>query len=232
MTSSRFVTQAKKNRSETRLSAIVPVAGMGHRMKSYGPKCLLPADKKHSIIERTIENIKEAYPFAEIIVVVGFEADRIIKALPKDIRVVENQIYETTNVVESLRLALNNSVTDSVLIVYGDLIFNDSTIKGLDENFSCAVIDSKQRFKDEEIGVTVVDGILTNFAYGLETKWAQIICLTGKELTMLKEFCFDRKKNKMYPFEIFNMIIDKGGIIRAVENPSMEIKEIDSLKDL
>ena len=232
MTSSRFVTQAKKNKNKTQLSVIVPVAGMGHRMKSYGPKCLLSANKKHSIVEQAIENITEVYPFAEIMIVVGFEADRVIKTLPKKVRIVENQIYETTNVVESLRLALNNSTTDSVLVVYGDLIFNESAIEGLDGDCSCAVIDSKRRFKDEEIGVTVVDDKITNFAYGLETKWAQIIYLTGNELKLLKEFCFDRKKNKMYPFEIFNMIIDKGGLIKTIENPDMKIREIDSLKDL
>ena len=43
MRSNRFTTFAKKNGSGTSdkslLSVIIPVAGMGHRMKSYGPKC-------------------------------------------------------------------------------------------------------------------------------------------------------------------------------------------------
>ena len=93
-------------------------------------------------------------------------------------------------------------------------------------------MDSKKRFKNEEIGVTIVDNKITNFAYGLETKWAQIIFLSGEELEIFRTLCFDRKRNKMYPFEIFNMMINLGGTIFATEPDNMLIKEIDSLKDL
>ena len=43
---------------EQPLTVIIPVAGMGHRMKSYGPKCLLKANQKETILEKTVSNIK------------------------------------------------------------------------------------------------------------------------------------------------------------------------------
>ena len=141
-------------------------------------------------------------------------------------------MYEETNVVESLRLALNNSVCDNVLIIYGDLIFNQDAILGITEDGSCAVVDTKSRFKNEEIGVTVVNDKISSFAYGLDTKWAQIIYLTGTELNIFRELCFDRKKNRLYPFEILNMVINRGGKIKAIEPDEMEILEVDSLRDL
>ena len=165
-------------------------------------------------------------------VVVGFEADKVAQALPQRIRIVENQLYQDTNVVESLRLALNNTVTESALFVYGDLIFNTETIYEIADGDSCAIVDSKNRFKNEEIGVTIVDNNITNFAYGLDTKWAQIIFLTGVELEIFRELCFDRRRNKMYPFEIFNIVINRGGVIGIKEPVDMKIKEVDSLKDL
>tara|TARA_Y100000296_G_scaffold75741_1_gene95720 strand:- start:652 stop:1368 length:717 start_codon:yes stop_codon:yes gene_type:complete len=236
MRSNRFTTFAKKNGSGTSdkslLSVIIPVAGMGHRMKSYGPKCLLHVDKESTIIERIIYNVYKSYPYSDIIAVVGFDADKVIKTLPRDIRIIENQLYEETNVVESLRLALNNSVCDNVLIIYGDLIFNQDAILGITENGSCAVVDTKSRFKNEEIGVTVVNDKISSFAYGLDTKWAQMIYLTGVELNIFRELCFDRKKNRLYPFEILNMVINRGGKIKAVEPDDMEILEVDSLRDL
>ena len=236
MRNNRFTTFAKKFGTGTTdqkfLSVIIPVAGMGHRMKSYGPKCLLHADANYTIIERIILNVYEACPHSDIITVVGFDADKVIKTIPRDVRIVENQLYEQTNVVESLRLALNNTDHDKVLIIYGDLIFNSETLLGLTKNNSQAVVDTKGRFKNEEIGVTIVDGKITNFAYGLDTKWAQIIYLTGLELNLFKELCFDRKRNKMYPFEILNMVINKGGKIEAIEPDKMEILEVDSLRDL
>ena len=236
MGSNRFTTFAKKNGSGTSdkslLSVIIPVAGMGHRMKSYGPKCLLHADKDSTIIERIIHNVYKSYPYSDVITVVGFDADKVIKTLPRDIRIIENQLYEETNVVESLRLALNNSVCDNVLIIYGDLIFNQDAILGITEDGSCAVVDTKSRFKNEEIGVTVVNDKISSFAYGLDTKWAQIIYLTGTELNIFRELCFDRKKNRLYPFEILNMVINRGGKIKAIEPDEMEILEVDSLRDL
>ena len=34
------------------MSVIIPVAGVGYRMKSYGPKCLLRVNEKETIIEQ------------------------------------------------------------------------------------------------------------------------------------------------------------------------------------
>lgn len=231
---SRFTTPIKKGKLQgpNELSVIIPAAGTGRRMKSYGPKCLLRSKGDMTIIEQIVDNVYNVYPLADTVVVVGFEADKVTQILPPRIRIVENQLYHDTNIVESIRLALNNIVTDSVLFVYGDLIFNPETIHNVVDNGSCAIVDSRNRFKSEEIGVTIVDNKITNFAYGLETKWAQIIFLCGKELEIFKALCFDRKRNKMYPFEIFNMMINLGGTVSVIEPDNMLIKEIDSLKDL
>ena len=230
----RFTTTIKKEtgHKEDPLTFIIPVAGMGHRMKSYGPKCLLSANSKESILDKSIHNIHRAYPDAEIIVVVGFEADKVIRILPDNIRIVENQSYNSTNVVESLRLAINNTVSNRAVIVYGDLIFNLATISGIADNGSSVVVDSKNRFKNEEVGVTVVEDHVTSFAYGLETKWSHIVYMAGKEFSCFKSLCTDRRRNKMYPFELFNTMISKGCSFRAIEPKGMTVREIDSLKDL
>ena len=43
---------------DCKITVVIPVAGMGHRMKSYGPKCLLPANKKETI---TIDKDEEPF---------------------------------------------------------------------------------------------------------------------------------------------------------------------------
>ena len=233
----RYTTPVKKRPSTTTtgnndLSVIIPAAGTGHRMKSYGPKCLLPVSTTQTIIESIIKNIKKAYPNSEITTVVGFEADRVIKTIPSDVRIIENQFYSETNVVESLRLALNSITNTKVLIIYGDLIFNTKSITNLTDGNSCVVVDSKNSFKNEEVGVTVVDNLVTNFAYGLDVKWGQIIYLEGEVLSLFKALCSDRKRNKMYPFELFNIIIDEGFEIETVEPKGMKIQEVDSLREI
>ena len=214
------------------LTVIIPVAGMGHRMKSYGPKCLLPANTKETILDKTIANIEREYPYSDIIVVVGFESEKVIKSLPHNIRIVENKQFEETNIAESIRIGINASSTDKLLIVYGDLVFNVYSIRDLTSDGPCAVVDSKDRFKEEEIGVTVVDGCITNFAYGLPKKWSQIAYFENESFEILKTLCSDKRKSKLYPFELFNIIINNGIDIKAKEPKGMLIREIDSLKDL
>ena len=64
------------------LSVIIPAAGMGRRMKSYGPKALIEINKNGTtIIERQINLLWKVYPGAEIFVVIGFEGEKIRKSL-------------------------------------------------------------------------------------------------------------------------------------------------------
>lgn len=118
-------------------------------MKSYGPKCLLKANQQQTILQKTIKNIKSEYPFSDIIVVAGFEAEKIINSLPHEIRVVENQNYQDTNIVESIRLGINASKHENALIIYGDLIFNVYSIRRLQEKGLVSLLipnlDSKKR---------------------------------------------------------------------------------------
>ena len=232
----RFTTTVKDGGSQEKkdleITVIIPVAGMGHRMKSYGPKCLLQANQKETILEKTISNIKREYPLSDIIVVAGFESNKVINSLPHYVRIVENLSFEETNIVESIRLGINASANKKLLIVYGDLIFNVYSIRDVANDGSCVVIDSKSRFKDDEVGVTIVKDRVTTFAYGLEKKWSQIAYFEGEDFDMLKKLCSNKKRSRLYPFEIFNMMIESGVAIKAIEPKRMTIKEIDSLKDL
>lgn len=233
---SRFIAPAKAldaGKSEHKfVSVIVPAAGLGNRMKSYGPKCLFPTPNGSTILNKIIKNVQKVYPHCEIIVAAGFEADKVIEALPTDIRVVENQIYDKTNMVESIRLSLNNAIYNDIIIINGDLIFNVYTLQSITKNGSCILIDTQNRFQKNEIGVTTVDGNAMHFSYGLPTKWAQIVYLTGNELNLFKKFCNDRENNKRYTFEILNMVIESGGSILADEPKGMQITEVDSIKDI
>jgi len=214
------------------LTVLIPVAGMGHRMKSYGPKCLLRANQKETILEKTVSNIKREYPYSDIIVVVGFESEKVIRSLPNFVRIVENQNYEKTNIVESVRIGINAAAHENVLIIYGDLIFNVYSIREITSSGTCVVFDSKNRFREEEVGLTVVEDLVTTFAYGLPNKWSQIAYLENESFGMFKALCADKRKNKLYLFELFNIIIESGIVMKAKEPKGMIIKEIDSLKDL
>ena len=233
----RFTTQITHKgaglSADNPLTVVIPAAGTGYRMKSYGPTCLLNANKKQTLIEKSIDNIQKVFSNVDIIVILGFESEKVIKNLPRNIRIVENFSYDETNMVESLRLGINNSVTDNLLIIDGDLIFNISTIKGITSTgSSCVLVDSKNSLRQDKVGMTIVEDYVTSFSFGLGQKWGKIAYLKGKEFDMFYKLCLDKKKNKMFTFELFNIMINDECNLQSYDPKGAMIKEIDSLKDL
>jgi len=220
-----------KDTKDDRITFIVLSAGVGNRMRSYGPKCLFKTSDE-TILDRQLSIINSNFANSETILVVGFESHKVIKKISENIRVVENQLYQTTNSSESLRLAINNSIGDRIFFIHGDLIFNKETLKNLDFSRSFIIVDSKNQIQDDEVGVTIVNNRATFFSYGLDTKWCQMAYIRGKELSILKSLYNKTGKDKLYTFELLNMIIEKKGVLMTVEPKDMYIKEIDSFKDL
>jgi choline kinase len=201
-------------------------------MKSHGSKSLIELGGNESVLTRQIGLLRKRYKKAEFIVVVGFQADRLIKQIPEGIKIIENDLYEATSVMRSIGLALRIATNPKVLIVYSDLVFNQAALEGLTKGGSAVLVDSKSNLTSEEVGVTIVNGEVTRFSYDLQTKWAQILFLTGLELKLFKTLAFDREKRKIYTSEALNAIIEIGGRIKAIEPKKMQIVEIDSAKDI
>lgn len=214
------------------LCTIIPAAGAGHRMKSYGPKALIQVGKNITLIERQIKNILSVYPGSEIIISVGFEADRIIQSLSKyKVRFVLNPIYDKTNVLYSLGLALRATISEEVLVVYGDLVFNKHAIKNI-RGVSKLIAEDKGMFSKNEVGLTIQNKRVTNLSFGLDTKWAQIAYITGKELNLFKDISMRKDTSQWFGYEGLNYVIDNGGELNAVKPKLMDIFEIDRIKDL
>ncbi len=231
---SRNITTAKRKYrpNSCSMSVIIPAAGMGYRMKSYGAKGLINIYDDVCLIERQIQLVWSVYPDCEIIVVIGFESHKVRKRLADyPVRFVYNPIHKDTNVLCSLGMGIQATISEEVLIIYGDLIFNEQAIRNL-RGSSKAVIESDGLMKKEEVGVATNDGKITNFAFGLDTKWAQIIYLTEKELKIFKDVSTKEQNSQWYGYEGLNEIINSGGEIDFVSPKDLKIFEIDLPKDL
>jgi len=230
----RNITSTKKQfkSQHSNFSVVIPAAGMGHRMKSYGPKALINLYGETTLIERQIEKIWSAYPGADIFIVVGFEAEKIRKKLSEyPVRFIYNPIHEQTNVLYSIGLALQACLSEEIMIVYGDLIFNEITIKNL-KGSSSIVVDKKGFLKKSEVGIIVQDKKAMNFSFGLDTKWAQISCLSGKELSLFKKISTRPDTSQWLGYEGLNYVLENGGEISAISPRTMKLIEIDTAKDL
>lgn len=210
-------------------SVIIPAAGEGVRMKSYGTKALINIGKE-TIIERQLRIIKELIPSHEIIVISGFQSDRIIKATPRDVIHIENESFETTNVAKSINMGLKAATTTNVLIIYGDLVFNKEAIQTPFNETT--VVLAENTMGEEEVGCTANGGLLENMMYGLTTKWAQIAFFTGLELKKLERFANDPTNHNCYGFELINKVINDKGNIRAITPRKIKVVDVDTTKDI
>lgn len=216
---------------KTPIDIIIPAAGLGKRMKSYGPKPLIKIKKNLRIIDHQIKMIKEVIPNSQIILVCGFESQALMDNTPDHIIKVENEMFCETNVVRSIGMGLRASRRE-VLIIYGDLIFNTACLENLNYNKS-SIIVGNNIMKNSEVGCVVNrKEKVENLMYDLEEKWGQMIFLKGRELAQFKEVCWNPDNYRMFGFEALNEVIEKGGLINACYHDDMRAVDIDSSKDL
>lgn len=223
---------SKKMVTDKKTIAII-ATNPGHRMRSFGPKCLLKDKHGVSILEHQISTLKTFYPDCDIIIVGGFECDKIARLRPSYTRVVENQLYETLGDVEDIRLAINNTMGNSLTVIYGDVFFAQNVLNYLKHD-SCLLIDSSERMLPTDVGCTLVDNQLSIMSLSLlENKWAKIASFAGKEFRLLKQFVNDRDNGKLFLFEAMNFIAEKGGVLKSERiSPNHKLVHVSSAKEM
>ena len=225
----RSITVTKSPTRDKVFNIIIPAAGIGSRMVSYGVKSLIKIHNE-TIIERQLRLIKHVFNKYQIILVTGFQSSKLMNATPDNIIKIENENYKDSNVLRSIGMGLRACTSNNVIILYGDLIFNTETITAPFDRDSMAIVSNTM--SDNEIGCVSHNKNIENFCYDLPNKWAQIVYLTGNELELMKKISWNKNKSNMYGFEALNWIIDNGGTIKEFMPNKSKIIDIDSSKDI
>lgn len=223
----RYVTTTKKPKQEP-MSVLIVAAGVSPKMRSYGTKSLLKYENT-TVLGLQTNIIWQKFNKADILGVVGFEADRVMNSV-KSIRFVENAVFEETNVVKSLGLGLRAMTERAVLIIYGDILFNVDAIH-FNTNES-SVFFSQGMLPNSGPGVIITDSYATHLGYGLNNQWNKMIFLRDKELDLFKDYVFDSENNKMLGHDAINYVLDNGGNIRAINPKNTLVYEINNYKDV
>lgn len=227
----KHIKSIRQDPNETLVHVIIPSAGIGRRMKSYGCKSLLNIrDKK--LIDIQVENIRNVFPTNEIILVTGFDSDRLINNSPTDIIKIENERYYDNNVIRSISIGMHATKdNDHILIVLGDLLFNTEALSEIDINQSSIIISNDM--DDGEVGCNMNGkGYLEYMMFDLSNKWGHILYLTSKELTLFKKLLLNKYNDKKFCFEIVNQVINQGGKFKCIVNDKIKTMDIDTSKDL
>ena len=112
------------------MKAVILAAGLSSRLyplTSETPKPLLKIGDR-SIIERSVDII-EAVGIAEVIVVVGFQHEKVRQLLDTRVKFVLNPFYPVTNNMASLWFAIPHLEGDDFIYVHGDVIYHPSLLE-------------------------------------------------------------------------------------------------------
>lgn len=219
----------KQKKQQELITVILLCDSPGYRMKSYGPLSLIEIQNT-KLIDLQIQTIRSVFKNVEIIICVGFDAEKICKHIQSKylatyIRVVENQIFNTSNSCESLRLCLNNTLNKRILICDGNLVLNPHSLQSIDTNRSCALFENNPS-ENLEIGFNKDDSeIIQHFSYGAKYIWSEICFLHGKDvIESLRKILINYDSKTRFMFEAINELIKMKHEIRAISNPNKLIK--------
>ena len=143
-------------------------AGKGLRLKltdAEPAKCLLKVGRT-TLLERQIECLKAA-GISEIVVVVGFEAERIRRACGDQVKYVENTKFAETNSMYSLWLA-REFFGDGFVVLNADVLFHPQLLTDLltarHEDAILVCFKNGTKYGAEEMKVKVRGGHLLDIS--------------------------------------------------------------------
>ncbi len=207
-----------------------------HRMKSYGPTPLIELNKKkQKLIDQQIEIIKHAFENFEIIICCGSDSYKIAEYIYSkhsdiNIRVIENQIHQQSNSCESLRISLNNTGNNNVLVMSGYTKIN----KGLFRNFDFQhshVIATKLFAKGFDVGLNMnKTNQAEHFSFGATLCWLETIFLRGNSIIdNLMKIISQEEYKKKFIFESLNTLIQENNKIKTKVISNKRILKIDNI---
>ena len=123
------------------MKIIVLAAGQGTRLRPLTenvPKCMVPLKGK-PLIDYQLDLFKSK-SINDITIVGGY---LIEKLKSKNVNLITNKVYATTNMVHSLFCA-EKELNDDVIISYGDIVYNEKVLQKLiDSNENISIVVDK-----------------------------------------------------------------------------------------
>lgn len=131
------------------MKVVILAAGKGSRLGSPGPKPLTLLSNGQSILGYQLEQILKHATVDDIVVVVGFQKEKIMEEFP-DLTYVYNARYATTNTAKSLLAALKKCTGD-VLWLNGDVVMLPEVLKKAFANPRTSMVVNVGDVGEEEV---------------------------------------------------------------------------------
>ncbi len=164
------------------MQILIPAAGMGKRLGSQTAdktKAMVEVGGK-TLIERCLDCVV-MHPIERIILVVGYQKDKLINYLGSsykgvEIIYVENINYATTNNIYSVFLAKDYLLQDDTILIESDLIFDPKILQMVIENKfeNLALVDKYKPWMDGTVVKINDDFSISHFIGKSEFDYQQV----------------------------------------------------------
>lgn len=227
--------------------AIILIAGESKRLRPLTnniPKCLVEVAGK-TILENTLD-ILSSHGCKRVILVVGYRSDKVHKLISNkyarvQVEYIENNVYDSTNSMYSLKLGLKN-VNEPVWVIEGD-IFMDGNI--LLQNFESDIswfVDSTARdidgafLTDDGSGYAKDLNIIRDFALLQPDQYKSVgmLHLNQQGVLKVKSWLDEGVKKGLYNVYYDLIMADhiKDERIKLIDVAGNRWFEIDTIADL
>ena len=112
------------------MELVVLASGKGTRLKNLNqnhPKCLLKIKNEKTLIDYISKNFKK---FKKTFIIGGYKHHLLKKYEEKNVKLIINKKFNTTNMVYSLSCA-KKSISSDIIVVYADILFDEKIINKL-----------------------------------------------------------------------------------------------------
>lgn len=229
MKNKRFI-HTIKNACSVQTTFVI-LCGRKSNKRGYKNIPLTQINSSETLIDIQIKTIIDNYEHSEIIIVSGFEHEKIVKHLNlknyANVRIAENKDYKTSNVFDGWRFALNIAVSKNTYIIHGDRLFDESFIKGNSSNTHTFFHDVNKNNYD--LGILSKNNLFINMSYGLPNVWSEIFFINQNDFHKVRDIANEYRQRKIYNIEGFLNVVSKHIPISVISQNPQNIKVLKEL---
>lgn len=180
--------------------------------KTRGEKCaksLTAISKNKRLIDTQIQVVSKVFKDVDILCAVGDQSKVLTNyILDKytNVRVVENQKYNLTSPLDSLKLCLNCATCLDTCVIYGDKHFDADAITFDDYESPVIVESTNDSFSKDDIGLVYQNNTLKNISYGVKKKWGQIFYIPRNKFNDFRKKINNLSKKYYNIFDVINSV--------------------------
>lgn len=227
------------------MKALILNSGLGSRMgvlTSEHPKCMTEISARETILSRQLRLVKEEN-IKDVIITTGYYNEVLVNYCnsldyPLSYTFVNNPLYESTNYIYSIYLAREYLKDDDIVLMHGDLVFEESVFEGLVNNQnSCMAISTELPPPIKDFKAVIHNNRIDKIGieYTKDAFYAEpLYKLNKKDWAIWLSKIVDYSKNnnrKCYAENAFNEVSDKC-YIEPYDTKDSLCSEVDTPEDL